>query len=138
MTPYPPRYFADENALGLAKELLGRGTELVHPGHPDFPEVPRGAPDLDWLPIVGERELVVLTRDRRIRSRPAELAVYRSYGVRSVWMGGKQDMAPAMLAEMFERHRTRLERLVIKLGPGPWAVTMTPSGIRQFALPEPT
>lgn len=57
MTPYPPRYFADENALGLAKELLGRGTELVHPGHPDFPEVPRGAPDWDWLPIVGEREL---------------------------------------------------------------------------------
>jgi hypothetical protein len=34
------RYFADENALGLAKILLRQRDDIVHPGHPLVPEVP--------------------------------------------------------------------------------------------------
>lgn len=58
-------YFTDENALGLGK-LLGR-REILYPGHQALPEVPLGTLDLDWMPVIAERNLVVLTRDKRIR-----------------------------------------------------------------------
>lgn len=130
------KYFADENAMGLAK-LLHRNhsrDDVVYPGHELLPEVVPGAPDLVWMPIVAGLEWIVLTRDRRIRSRPAELLTYREYGVRSVWIGGKHDHSPAELADMLTRHEVRLLRFATKLGPGPWALTMTPSGVSELRI----
>ena len=104
------RYFADENALGLAKILLRGRDDIVHPGHPLLPEVPRGTPDLTWLRVVGRLDLIVLTRERRIRTRPVEL---------------------------FTRLEPRLNRLAVKLGPGPWAVAMRPTGVWELRLRDP-
>ncbi|MBA3741342.1 hypothetical protein [Sporichthya sp.] len=75
--PKAPRalYFTDENALGLGKLLLRSGRDdVLFPGHPGLPQVPLGTPDLDWMPVVAHRKLIVITRDKRIRTRPAELA----------------------------------------------------------------
>jgi hypothetical protein len=66
----------------------------------------------------------------------AELEAYRSYGVRSVRVGGKRDMRPTELAELFTRLEPRLTRLAVKLEPGPWAVSMQPSGVRELGLRE--
>ena len=122
--------------MGLAKLLIRdhARNDVVYPGHPLLPEVPRGSQDLDWMPFVGRMQWIALTRDRRIRSRPAELSIYREYGLRSVWIGGKQDHTPAELAAMFTRHETRLLRHATKLGAGPWALTMTHSGVRELRL----
>lgn len=122
--------------MGLAKLLIRDHArhDVVYPGHPLLPEVPRGSQDLDWMPFVGRMQWIALTRDRRIRSRPAELSIYREYGLRSVWIGGKQDHTPAELAAMFTRHETRLLRHATKLGAGPWALAMTPSGVRELRL----
>ena len=90
-----PVYFTDENMLGLGKLLRRSGRDdLLYPGHEDLPQVPLGTLDLDWMPVVAERELIVLTRDKHIRTRPAELRVYLEHGVRSVWLGAKQDLGP--------------------------------------------
>lgn len=122
--------------MGLAKLLIRdhARNDVLYPGHPLLPEVPRGSDDLDWMPLVGRMQWIALTRDRRIRTRPAELAVYREHGVRSVWIGGKQDHSPAALAAMFMRHERRLDQQATKLGAGPWALTMTPSGIRELRI----
>jgi len=79
--------------MGLAKFLIRDHDrdDVVYPGHPLLPEVPRGTQDLDWMPIVAQMGWIALTRDRRIRSRPAELVVYREQGLCSVWIGGKHD-----------------------------------------------
>lgn len=61
-----PVYFTDENTLGLGKLLRRSGREdVVYPGHEDLPEVPLGTLDLDWMPVVAQRDLIVLTRDPR-------------------------------------------------------------------------
>jgi PIN like domain len=66
-----PVYFTDENTLGLGKHLRRSGRDdVLYPGHEDLPEVPLGTLDLDWMPIVAEWDLIVVTRDRRIRTRP--------------------------------------------------------------------
>ena len=66
------RFFVDENDLPLGKALAAARGDVVYPGHEELPEVPRGTLDDDWLPIVGERRLVAITRDQHIRYRPAE------------------------------------------------------------------
>lgn len=41
MSSFSPVYFADENALGLAKLLIRQGRDdTVHPGHPGVPGIP--------------------------------------------------------------------------------------------------
>lgn len=81
---------------------------------------------------------MVLSRDRRIRSRPAELRAYYEHGVRSVWIGAKQDLGPHQQLDLFLQHEARLVREITKLGPGPWAVALSPSGVRPLHLrPHP-
>lgn len=93
----PIRYLADENAIGLAKVLIMEHsrTDVRHVGQAELPEIPRGTPDLQWLAWAGQRGWIVLTRDRRIRTRPAELRAFREHGVRVVWIGGKRDHSAA-------------------------------------------
>lgn len=138
MTAFSPVYFADENALGMAKILLREGRDDIrHPGHPDLPNVPLGTPDLEWMPIIGAAAMIVVSRDRRIRTRPAELEAYRSFGIRSVWLGAKEDLRPQDQASLFLRHEERLRREIIKRGAGPWALAMNLSGLRPIHMPEP-
>ncbi|WP_415096164.1 hypothetical protein [Micropruina sp.] len=57
-------YFTDENTLGMGKLLRRSGRDdVLYPGHEDLPEVPLGTADLEWMPIIGVRGLVVVTRD---------------------------------------------------------------------------
>ncbi|GGD69734.1 hypothetical protein [Microbacterium murale] len=137
MSPFSPVYFADENALGLAKTLVRQGrTDFVYPGHEALPEIPLGALDLEWMPIVGARGFIVITRDRRIRTRPAELEAYLTHGIRSVWIGAKQDLRADAQAELFLKHEARLNREIIKLGAGPWALALNMNGFRPLHLPS--
>lgn len=130
-----PVYFTDENALGLGKLLRRAGRDdFRYPGHEQLPDVPLGTPDLDWMPLVGRRGLIVLTRDKHIRTRPAELRVYQEHGLRSVWIGAKQDLGPLEQVALFLKHEDRLQREIIKRGPGPWALAMSPSGLRPLNL----
>jgi hypothetical protein len=61
------RCFVDENSLVLGRLLARQRHDVVHPGHRLFPEVPVGSKDDVWLPIVGERGLILITRDKKIR-----------------------------------------------------------------------
>ncbi len=67
----PAGFFVDETDLALGKALATRH-DVVYPGHPGLPEVPRGTLDDAWLPVIGAKRLLVVTRDRRIRYRPVE------------------------------------------------------------------
>ncbi|MGC5629371.1 hypothetical protein ACPYO6_14140 [Georgenia sp. Z1344] len=136
--PPAPRYFTDENALGLGLLLHRAGrTDILFPDHPDLPEVPLGTPDTEWMPVIAHRDLIVLSRDRRIRTRPAELRVYWEHGIRSVWIGAKRDLSPSDQVDLFLRHEQRLQRQAVKLGPGPWALSLGATGPRPIRLREP-
>jgi PIN like domain len=81
-TPQAARRFVDENSLGVAKALAYVRGDITWPGAPDGP-VSAGAADAAWLPIVGQAGLVVLTRDKRIRSRPLERQALLDHNVRA-------------------------------------------------------
>lgn len=87
--------FVDENLLPVGRALDEVGNAL-YPGHPDVPRLPTGASDVAIFDEVGAngRDLVLFTRDNRIRRRSSELYRFRQAGVRAVILTGKRDLKP--------------------------------------------
>jgi hypothetical protein len=122
--------------LGLGKLLARERDDVTYPGHHAAEGIAPGALDTEWMPLVAARGWVVFHRDRRIRTRPAELAIFRSEGLRAVWLAGKKDLSPYDQLALLQRHWQRLEREVQRLGPGPWALSLVSTGLRQVQLRE--
>ncbi len=62
------RFYVDESALGLGKALEAARKDTIHVGHKLIPECPAGVLDPDWIAAVAARDLIVIARDRRIRT----------------------------------------------------------------------
>ena len=86
--PEQLRFYVDESALGSGKTLAAARRDTVHVGHPLIPECPLGAADIEWMPNVAARRLVVIGRYKRIRSRPQELRYLKEAGLRVFEIGG--------------------------------------------------
>lgn len=123
------RWFVDESALGVGKLLSRVRDDVVFVGQPDLPEIPLGALDVAWMPIVAQRDWVAIRRDRRIHTRPVEVRVFAEVGLRTVWLGGKKDMSSAQQLELVLRHWSAMERRRDELGPGPWSITLLGGGL---------
>lgn len=125
-----PIYFVDECLIAVGRALAHVRADVVHPGHAALPEIPEGTKDPVWLPIVGERKLIVITRDQGIRTKPAELKLFNDNHVRAFFLTGKKDMSKwdkfAMLVRMWDR----VEKTVAKSGPGPWQMSLVNNNIK--------
>ena len=67
------RFYVDESATGLGPAMAAPEV-TPHVGHPLIPECPRGALDTEWIPAVAARGLIVITRDKKLRTKPVEIA----------------------------------------------------------------
>ena len=122
------RFFADESVLGLGMGLARLRPDVLHPGHPLIPEVPKGALDEDWIPLVAGRGLIAIGRDKRVRTRPAERRAIVDSRLRYIWIGGKKDLSSWEWARRLARDWDKIEALIVKLGPGPWFITLNQAG----------
>jgi len=69
----------------LGKALAAVRADVVHPDHPRC-GVKKGDLDTTWLPAIGDARLILITRDKRIRYRPAEKRLMLAHGVRAVFL----------------------------------------------------
>lgn len=129
------RFFADESVLGLGKALAIARRDLVHPGHPIIPDVPTGALDTVWIPEVAARGLVVIARDRHIRTKPAEIEALRDAGLRVFWIAGKRDLTTWGYLTRLVRRWDEIERTIADRGPGPWFYAVNEASLREIRLP---
>jgi len=91
----------------IADKLRQSGVKVeIHDQH-----FPQNALDEDWLTEVGRRGWIVLTKDDRIRYRPAELEAYRRNKVR-VFIFGSGEMKAQEMADAFVRALPKISRLV--------------------------
>jgi hypothetical protein len=100
-------FFVDA-ALGrvlVAEALRSEGLEAVL--HDDV--FAQGTPDEDWLPEVGRRGWVLLTKDDRIRSTTAQREILLAAGVRAFILSGANLPGPAM-ADAFRMAATNAAR----------------------------
>lgn len=78
------------------------------------------------------RHLVVIVRDKRIRTRPQEIARFREVGLRVFWLGGKRDLTTWGYLRLVLRHWDRMEETIQNEGPGPWGFVVTQAGLVQL------
>lgn len=129
----PPEFFVDRS-LGrrlVPQALRDRGL-VVHTMAEVYGEqVGQGLPDETWLADIGARGWIVLSKDERIRQRPAEVAAVRRHAVRMFCLtnagltGARQAERFAGNADAMLRHAT---------APGPWIYGVYESGVRRLRL----
>lgn len=133
--PQSLRFFVDESALGLGKALTIARRDVIHAGHPLIPEVPLGALDPTWMPEIGARDLAVISRDKRIRTKPAELALLKQHGLRVFWIAGSRDLSTWDYLVRVVRRWTEIERALTEKGPGPWFLAINDTRLTEIPLP---
>ena len=135
--PSSLRFFFDESALGVGKTLAVARRDVVHAGHVLIPEVPLGSLDPVWMPAVAARDLIVIARDRRIRSKPGELALLLDSGLRVFWIAGKRDLSTwDYLVRLVNRWQD-IEAVIAERGPGPWFMAVRETSVAEIALRSP-
>jgi PIN like domain len=130
----PATFFVDENDLALGKALAQQHDDVVYPGHPELPEVPRQTPDDEWLRIVGTRQLIVITRDQRIRYRPVEKLAWVTHQVRGFVLTGRGSQSTEQSLHVLIRHWSAMDDLINAEPVGPWMYAVTSTGLRPIAL----
>jgi PIN like domain len=105
----PPEFFVDRS-LGrhrLPAALREAGWTLrTH--HEVYGERDEEVPDVEWLSRCGQLGLPVLSKDRRLRYRPAEIDAIRRFRVRAFVLTSGALVAPEQAAR-FDRNRVRIE-----------------------------
>ena len=128
------RFYVDESALGIGKTLAAARKDTIHVGHPLIPECPVGVFDTDWMPAVAKRELIVIGRDRHIRTRPQEYRSLMDAGLRVFRIGGKKDLSTWDWLVRLVRHWAAMEEVIRTRGGGPWFYAVNEGGIREIEL----
>ena len=107
----------------VADALRAAGAQVqVHIDH-----FAQSAPDIEWIPEVGRRNWVLITKDQYIRRNPRERAAYQSAKLRGFVVTGV-DMDGADLAQLLVR---RLPGMVRRAAgrPGPLLFTISGGGV---------
>ena len=129
--------FADENILPVGKRLakLPEVGTVLYPGHPDIPALPLGAQDIEIFDEIGERRrnLLFITRDRRIRSRHEERDRLIKARVRAIIISGRSDMAQDAIYSLIIKHWDEIAAINASQN-GPWIYGLSQQGLREYRL----
>ena len=80
-------FFFDNNlSAKLAHGMREFGEDVTHLTD----HFPQDSPDSEWLRFVGENAFVLVTRDEKIRWKPAEIEAFRAFKVGAFFLGGKK------------------------------------------------
>lgn len=121
-SPSPPEFFVDRS-LGrhrVAKVLRASGWSLrTH--HEAFGERDEKVPDVEWLEYCGREVLPVLSKDRRLRYRPQEIAAIRRRRVKAFVLT-RGSLRAAEQAARFDINREAILAACEDRGPFVYAV----------------
>lgn len=73
-------YLDADVPVAVRRAIAGCRSDVLHAGGPGSPPV--NTKDPDWLALAGRERWVVISRDKNIRRRPAELRAVLDHGVR--------------------------------------------------------
>jgi hypothetical protein len=117
------RFFFDQNlSHHLSDGLNAFGENVVHLRD----HFPQDVDDTTWLKFVGQNNLTVITRDKRLRWNPAELAAFRRFKVGAFFLAGKE-LNRCKMIQMLIRHWPKIKKYASTTS-RPFAFTIPPSG----------
>lgn len=130
------RWYVDADTLGLAHVLVRARPDVTYPGDdgtrhvakwalPPSPVQQADAPDTEWIPKVAAAGLAIISRDRAISRRRAEIDTVLAAGAQ---MFAITDSAPLRVWDQLEIVVQRwrdMERMRERPGPYIFALTRT-------------
>jgi PIN like domain len=131
------KYVVDENLLSLGNGMVAVRRDTARFSRPPLEELlPRGINDPDWIPIVGNRGWVIVTSDKRLRTRPLEAELATTHKLKVVHLHG--DIGTRSAWDQMVRIATRwstIQSHVDRTPDGPWwlSVRRTAVVVMQFA-----
>ena len=121
------RFYLDADILGLAAILGPLRNDITFPGdpgavihrriRPPCPITTTATPDTEWLPVVAERNWLVITRDHNIRENIAERRAVREHGVKMVALAGADAGTKWKQLQLVMQRWDRIEDLFSEPGP---------------------
>jgi PIN like domain len=129
-------YLLDADLLGVAKPLALIRSDVIYPGHARCPTITPDTKDRIWLPEAGRRRLVVIQRDKRIRSRPGERQALLDHGLRTFCLTRAGHMSKWEILRLLVISWPDIERIARELE-GPYIYSVTGQGVRPL-LRRPT
>jgi hypothetical protein len=94
--------------------------------------LPQDVKDPALLQYIGERDIFFITRDERIRSRPAEIEVIRKYSIGVFVLGGKNQSRCNLILQLV-RNWPRIKELAGRTRP-PFIFRIPPKGTKFDSL----
>ncbi len=73
-------------------------------------EFPHDVPDQEWLAVAGEKGWLVITHDRKIRTRPGERRAIMDHNVGCFILTYKQDLKKAEIVDLISKNLAEMER----------------------------
>lgn len=121
-SPQQPEFFVDRNLgrHGVPQALRDRGW-VLRTHHEIYGERDENVLDVEWLELCGSNDMPVLSKDRRLRYRPAEIDAIRRHGVRAFVLTAGS-LSGLEQASRFDRNRARIEEACLETGPFIYAV----------------
>lgn len=125
------KYVVDENLLSLGNGMVAVRRDTARFSRPPVEELlPRGITDPEWIPIVGDRGWVIITNDKRLRTRPVEAELAITHKLKVVHLHGNVGTKPAW--DQMVRIATRwssIQNHVERTPAGPWWFSVRSSGV---------
>jgi hypothetical protein len=126
------RFYVDESAAGLGLALTAARKDTIHVGHRLIPECKRGALDTEWIPAVAARGLIVIARDKKLRTKPVEIQTLWAAGLRVFNIGGKRDQSTWEWLARVVKCWPRMEEVIESRGAGPWIYMINENGLDEY------
>ncbi len=122
LSPLLPEFFVDRS-LGRrhVPEALRHAGWAVRTHHEVFGGRDEDVADVEWLEYCGREGLPVLTKDRRLRYRPEEVAAIQRHQVKAFVLT-RGSLRAAEQAGRFETNRKQIVAACIDAGPFVYAV----------------
>jgi predicted nuclease of predicted toxin-antitoxin system len=118
-------FFFDNNvSKKIVQGLRAFGEEVVHLQE-KFKE---DSPDIEWLQYIGEKGLILITRDERVRWNPAEIAAINKFKVATFFLRRKS-LNRCKLVQQVVKNWPRIKELSRNTQP-PFAYRVPPIGTK--------
>ena len=137
----PVRFYVDADLIGLGKLLVQARPDVTFAGDPGGPGIDRrprapapvqpGVLDPDWIPIIASQGWIVITKDRHMATRPAEIDLIRQSSARHLRLEASpgEKLRKWNQLEIVAGQWRAIERLLDV--PGPWIFKATRTGVKQ-------
>ncbi|ORW04121.1 hypothetical protein [Mycobacterium kyorinense] len=123
-------YVVDENLLRLGNGLTAVRKDTAVFSRPPVDELlPQGIRDPEWIPIVGDRGWVLITTDRRLRTRPHEATLAITHKLKVIHLHG--DVGKRSAWDQLVRVAVRwgsIEGQLARAPEGPWWLSLRRGG----------